>query len=562
MNSNNFEAIDNAAQPTPSELMSDLRTAYLKHVDTTFWLENESLMRERRALLENGSQLFSEIYLEPVLPYEGTESFEAICRDLNLDSGLLLPVVRALMPWFEETPIEDIKFRQHQAEAIRSSFKKGVSAGRNPVITSGTGSGKTESFWLPILFRLATEAKTWKRPAPGLNYWWRGPSPEWKSLRVSEARPAAIRAIVLYPTNALVEDQITRLRKAITNLKEVLGEQTIWFGRYTGITLGSGARSKSSSNFAKVVSQLKSYENDFSGVQKLNLPAKEKSELLAQFGHADSGEMLCRWDMEVASPDILITNFSMLNVMLMRDREDVMFSQTAEWLAESVENVVTLVVDELHLQRGTQGSEVAMIIRNLTSRLGLHSNSPQLRIIATSASMNADEGSLDFLSSFFGVERDSFHVTAGRPLEVNQTAFETDIDMHDANNADAISEAIAAACWNSDEGRYRATSMSEISKKIFSQSATPDEDLERAAKALVLGETKVPIRAHIFARTLRGLWACSNPRCTGVSAADREGRTVGKLYISPQLACDACGCRVLDLLYPGVSGVGLQGDSG
>ena len=538
-----------ASQPTPLEVLNDLKTAYLKHVDSTYWLENESLMEDRRALLESESQLFNDIYLEPVFPYEGTESFVDLCNELGLDLEVMTTVVRSLMTWFETTPVEEIKFRQHQAEAIRASFRSGTSDGRNPVVTSGTGSGKTESFWLPILFRLAAEAKTWTPSLSGLNYWWRGANPKFKHVRVSEQRPAAIRAIVLYPTNALVEDQMTRLRKAITALKNQLGQQPIWFGRYTGITLGTGNRSESSSNFANIVKQLNAFEKEYQGVLDLDLPADEKRDLLSQFGHADSGEMLCRWDMEVSSPDILITNFSMLNVMLMRDREEVMFSQTSQWLASNPEHVLTLVVDELHLQRGTQGSEVAMVLRNLISRLGLSADSPQLRIIATSASMEADDESKKFLSSFFGVAEDSFHITAGKSLEVDRSALQANRDLNAPGDQAQISEAIAAACWSDEEQRYRATSFTEIASKIFPNQSNAVDSLEGLMRTLVAGKGKVPIRAHFFARTLRGVWACTNSDCSSVEPGKRKERRIGKLFITPQVSCDACGSRVLDLLY-------------
>lgn len=538
-----------ASQPTPLEVLNDLKTAYLKYVDTSYRLENESLMADRRALLESESQLFNDIYLEPVFPYEGTESFVDLCRELGLDLEVMTTVVRSLMPWFESTPVEEINFRQHQAEAIRASFRSGASAGRNPVVTSGTGSGKTESFWLPILFRLAAEAKTWAPALSGLNYWWRGANPKFKNLRVSEQRPAAIRAIVIYPTNALVEDQMTRLRKAVTTLKTQLGQQPIWFGRYTGITLGTGNRSESSSNFANIVKQLNAFEKEYQGVLDLDLPADEKRELLSQFGHSDSGEMLCRWDMEVSSPDILITNFSMLNVMLMRDREEVMFSQTSQWLASNPENVLTLVVDELHLQRGTQGSEVAMVLRNLVSRLGLSADSPQLRIIATSASMEADNESKKFLSSFFGVAEESFHITAGKALQVNRSALQANLGRNTPGDHAQISEAIASACWNEEEQRYRATSFTEVAARIFPEQENSVDALEELMRKLVAGNGKVPIRAHFFARTLRGVWACSNSECSAVDPDKRKERRIGKLFITPQVSCDACGSRVLDLLY-------------
>ena len=103
-------------------------------------------------------------------------------------------------------------------------------------------------------------------------------------------------------------------------------------------------------------------------------------------------------------PDILVTNYSMLNVMLMREREVPLFEQTAGWLAEDESRAFTLVVDELHTTGAPPGSEVALILRNFLRRIGLGADSPQLRCIGTSASLEGEDG-LEYLEQFFGVSR-------------------------------------------------------------------------------------------------------------------------------------------------------------
>ena len=143
-----------------------------------------------------------------------------------------------------------------------------------------------------------------------------------------------------------------------------------------------------------------------------------KDSILAQFAAPTNGEMITRRDMVEDPPDILVTNYSMLNVMLMRDIESDIFEQTRQWLTDE-RNVFNLVVDELHLYRGTQGSEVAMIIRNLLLRLGLEPDSPQLRCIGTSASLDSGKGGKEYLQEFFGVDKSSFLVTAGEPRQIS-----------------------------------------------------------------------------------------------------------------------------------------------
>ena len=87
------------------------------------------------------------------------------------------------------------------------------------------------------------------------------------------------------------------------------------------------------------------------------------------FPRLDGSEMRCRWDMQDAPPDVLITNFSMLSIMMMRDADSQIFERTREWLKEDG-SVFHLIIDELHLYRGTAGTEVAYLLRLLLLRLG------------------------------------------------------------------------------------------------------------------------------------------------------------------------------------------------
>ena len=98
-------------------------------------------------------------------------------------------------------------------------LKVGYGNGKNVLITSGTGSGKTESFMLPLLASLLKEAQGWDAPNPSYNpaFWTETDSfgKYYPHQRFGENRDAALRALLLYPMNALVADQVSRLRKAL-----------------------------------------------------------------------------------------------------------------------------------------------------------------------------------------------------------------------------------------------------------------------------------------------------------------------------------------------------------
>ncbi|GAA4116108.1 DEAD/DEAH box helicase [Knoellia locipacati] len=538
---------------TPLTLRDDLASAYLRYVDTAFWLRNEQLMRERRHILQSKDMLLSECLLEPVLPYPATEDLLDATRLVGISDEAARIVGKALFGSFVK-PGEPITLREHQAEAVLHHFKPGVEDHRNVVVTSGTGSGKTESFLLPTLLRLTEEARTWS-PQTAPDVWWQAkPSPtKWRPMRAPETRPAAVRTLILYPTNALVEDQMTRLRRAVRRIGNELPSRPLWFGRYTGVSLGSTKRpSGGGFAFEEVLGQLRDQTAEFSRLRDEGTVSEED---LSQFPDPTAHELLVRWEMVEDPPDILVTNYSMLNAMLMRHHEEAVFEKTRAWLASSTTNVFTLVVDELHLYRGTQGSEVAMVVRNLLARLGLAPDSPQLRVIATSASLSEDSSGLTYLEQFFGCSPSSFFVTAGKPLTLPPLHT---LDRHHSIRrsglpaAGPLSQALAAACVDPDSGRARATEAPVVAERLF---GTVDDNLEGLGGVLAeLADAKtaqagVPIRAHQFVRTMRGMWACSNQECSGVEASAREARNVGKVFGIPTLACDACGSRVLELLY-------------
>jgi hypothetical protein len=83
---------------------------------------------------------------------------------------------------------------------------------------------------------------------------------------------------------------------------------------------------------------------------------------------------------------VLVTNYSMLEYMLMRPFERPIFAETKRWLAQDGAQLL-LVLDEAHMYRGAKGAEVAFLIRRLRARLGIHDRPDKLRVIATSASL-------------------------------------------------------------------------------------------------------------------------------------------------------------------------------
>lgn len=420
-----------------------IKENFIRYVKTAFRTKFESVEKERYDLLNYDKVLYRKPWIEPLPDY--------VSSNKRIDDLTLADLGNALSTNEANTFKElvktglfqaDIKLHSHQAEMLKQAL-----LGNNCIITSGTGSGKTESFLLPLFAQLSKELSNWTTPnqeSTSINTWWQkngGLTPTQivntsnftlsndVRQRNHETRKAGVRALILYPMNALVEDQMSRLRKALDSdetrnwLSENTNGNKLYFGRYNGSSPVAGElkKIKEDGTFAintnkvnQLKEQLQQIETDSNRVaqyiQQTGKIGNDAKDLKSFFQRLDGSEMRSRFDMQVAPPDIMITNYSMLSIMLMRDIDKGIFNETKQWLEESENNIFHLIIDELHLYRGTQGTEVAYLLKLVLNRLGLHPNHPQLRILASSASLETgDEASKNFVCDFFGVSHEHFN---------------------------------------------------------------------------------------------------------------------------------------------------------
>lgn len=287
-----------------------VRDAYLTYLQTLLSIRDEPIEQALRAAITEERMLVTGPVLEASPPYEPGCSLAEL-----IQQGVLSPWLRRLgHP--HGLPLDRPLYR-HQEQAIRKAV-----AGRNLVIATGTGSGKTEGFLVPVLHHLARQAEDATLDRPG------------------------VRALLLYPMNALANDQMLRLRNLLREVPEVT------LGRYIGETRRTHRDA------------LEQFHRQFPGVTP------------------PDNELLSREEMQERPPHLLITNYAMLEYLLLRPHDHTLFDgDAAQWWR-------FLVLDEAHVYDGAQGIEVAMLLRRLRDRVARDAD---LQCIATSATVGGAE---------------------------------------------------------------------------------------------------------------------------------------------------------------------------
>ncbi len=240
-------------------------------------------------------------------------------RDLVAEAGLgLHPALEGLFPF--ET------LHKHQEKSLRAA-----GAGRHVLMATGTGSGKTEGFLLPILDQCL-------------------------KLRDQGATPG-VAAVLIYPMNALVNDQLERLRR-------LLAGSRITFGRYTGET-------PEQAEGLRQLEQPRPYTRD-----EIHRADERLDELPLPWEECAS-----RSEIRKRRPRLLLTNYAMLEYLLLRDRDLQLFRDAP---------LRFFVLDEIHTYTGALGSEVACLLRRLRAVAG--KSSDEVISIGSSATVTDRKG--------------------------------------------------------------------------------------------------------------------------------------------------------------------------
>ena len=487
----------------PLQTTALVRDSYLRYLKTIYPFQERDLCDQFWRALEMPNLLVKGPLLEASPPFENGRSI----REL-IETGVLHPGFRALCS--DALPLERPLYL-HQEQGV----DKVVRGGRNVIIATGTGSGKTEAFLVPILDHLLREDEAGTLAHPG------------------------VRALLLYPMNALANDQLKRLRRVLGNFS------AITFGRYTGETEETESRAEAR------------FRDQFPREPRLD------------------NELISRERMRETPPHILLTNYAMLEYLLLRPQDCEFFD------GETGQHWRFIVLDEAHVYDGASGIEIAMLLRRLKDRV-VRSEPGRLRCIATSATLGRGQEDFPavtrFAAAIFGERFEWMDdnpqqqdvVAATRlPMAAMGTPWGEGVPELYAALQQALSpggaiDALAGVAVQHgvpapvvEEARASAAQDKLAEKPHFLRDLAPDlfpgrEDADERLINLVNLAVRarpdldslslLPARYHVFARALEGAFACLNKAAHGGT----EGNSP-RLFLTRREECPHCGSQVVEM---------------
>lgn len=334
------------------QLVSEVRDRLVAFGASENFTSDDSLQNASRSVWSaHGTQggVVGELWVEAARP---SESSGRRLADL-VNDGLFDKQLASHLNAADAFP-ESLPLYMHQLQSVEAGAKSEPDDRPGIVVTAGTGGGKTESFLLPVLNEL------YRRP---------------------RRSPRGIRALVLYPMNALVNDQVERLDN--------------WL------------RDQARATFFHLTSET---PEDTRAANRDGVPEtghhRYRTREQARGREGRDGKKL-DIDQRGPAPDILVTNYSMLEYMLCRPQDAVFFGPALE----------AIVLDEAHLYAGTLAAEITLLLRRVALRCGR--TPKQLLHIATSATLGGDEDDLvAFAAKIFSKSPDRIVPVLGNPADL------------------------------------------------------------------------------------------------------------------------------------------------
>ena len=437
----------------PIDASNKIKQSFIDYISTSLHFADPKYDKLFRDRLEERGVISKGPYLDIGGSFRNGKSLKELVH--NSQASELFATLEDKAEKDKEIKFERPLYSHQETALLRAS------AGNNLVITTGTGSGKTECFLLPVLNSLLEEKKAGKLTD-------------------------AVRAIIIYPMNALANDQMKRLRKILESCPEIT------FGLYTGNTRHTQSRAI----------------DDYRTLHESDPLPNEK---------------IAREKMQQSPPHILITNYSMLEYMMLRPKDDAVFSGA---------NLRFIVLDEAHIYRGATGIETALLMRRLRARINTQKTAQYILTSATLGGKDANDEIISFAENLCNAPFRAENIIRSEEVRqkmVDKRDFPDELFAELYNASREISDILNS--YNADfaprgdanEKLFELLIRSNLFAKLRDTAASPktvsaianemdiSHDLlvylvSASAKAIKLGTSLIKARYHFFLRALEGVF--------------------------------------------------------
>lgn len=462
-----------------------------------------------------GNPLFSEPFFEVMFPWEMNSETVAD----QVQNQKVHQVIQKLH--LNDQNEELTNLYKHQAKAIEA-----IRQNKSIVVTTGTGSGKTECFLYPIFDYLARKFESSNNRSDSVD---------------------GVQALFLYPLNALIESQADRFKVFCERFNNHFNsENLIRFANYTG-------------KMGETVAVAADHKH-------LDCPREEVSKGV---------EIQDRTTMRATPPQLLITNATILEYSLIRQKDQPLF-ETFDAANNRKKTLKFVVLDEAHNYTGSNAAELKMRLKRVLLAFGCEIK--DVLFIATSATAGKANEIKQFLAEVTGVDNpeNNIEIISGRRnpkpiqekngLRPSNALEQMKADPENAEHHFEILEQTPSACKlrKSFEQTGKPTSgrktLEEIRKYLSLNSDTETlEFLDFASLAKKDKQYFLPLKMHLFQKEFNGVWACCNPECNHKQdiIKDDPDWKFGKIYFEADLTpdikkddtyiCD-CGHSLLQVL--------------
>ncbi len=478
-----------------AHFLNDLKPKIIDSSLSATRVQNPYLRKKLVEYLCNSNDIMGDVIFEGVFPWESYAGTLSKIPFLNKD------VVTSLQnPWtLDEAEKSEYTFDyppyKHQYEAWQSIIENK----QNVLVSSGTSSGKTECFMVPIINEI------------------------YQQNTQDNVRQEGVKALMLYPLNALIEDQQDRLDAWLGNLPNNNNgdsDNNVSYCMYNGNTP-------------------KGIKDGYRSVTEPVVPWRHKY----------------RQDMIDTPADILITNKTMLEYMLIRAEEKPILDRSQGTLKY-------IILDEAHCYQGTSAGELALLLRRVFIGFGVKAEDVQF--IATSAtigdkkSKNYISDLQQFIADLSGADADKISVILGQRQYPKSCQGDKNFDLntlqriYEQDETDILQETKVYCEKSIQLNRLRNKYISENQEVIRQNDIKTFLNLQAEGDVPIVMDILaecgfLPTRMHNFVAPFETLYACANPTCSGKDP-DANNWNFGKIYFRHQETCSDCQYPLLHIM--------------